>query len=159
MGVRGRFRGRADDKSARLTELAAFLYAESGRYWFFAQPILNRLAEDRARAYQDMHERCSRALNKTVRTVMQIVRIGMDLEMCLRDSWSRRAWQDGGAQDASPSCRINVLREPATLPHWHGGFERRTLLGEGAFRPGSRCPTDQSTVRHGLREVQQERSE
>jgi hypothetical protein len=55
MGVRGRFRGRADDKGARLTELAAFLYAESGRYWFFAQPILNRLAEDCARAYQD-HE-------------------------------------------------------------------------------------------------------
>jgi transposase len=67
---------------------------------------------------------------------MQIVRIGMDLEICLRDSCRRRAWQDGGAQDASPSCRINVLREPASLPHWHGGFERRTLLGEGAFSLG-----------------------
>jgi hypothetical protein len=53
--MRVRVRGRADDKGARLTELAAFLYAESGRYWFFTQPILNRLAEDRARAYQD-HE-------------------------------------------------------------------------------------------------------
>jgi hypothetical protein len=53
--MRVRVRGRADDKGARLTELAAFLYAESGRYWFFTQSILNRLAEDRARAYQD-HE-------------------------------------------------------------------------------------------------------
>src|SRR5580693_7415928 len=71
-------------------------------------------------------------------------------EICLRNSWRRRAWQDGSAQDASPSCRISVLRQPATLPYWHGGFERRTLLGEGAFRPWSRCPTDQSTVRHAL---------
>ena len=38
-----------------LTERAAFLYEEAGRYWFSTQPTLNRLAEDRARAFPD-HE-------------------------------------------------------------------------------------------------------
>jgi Transposase len=34
-------------------------------------------------------------------------------EICLRDSWGRCPWQDGRAQDASPSCRISVF---ANLP-------------------------------------------
>ena len=55
------------------------------------------------------------------------------LRWWLSHAWRRRAGQDGSGQDASPSCRISVLRQPATLPSWHGGFERRTLLGEGAF--------------------------
>lgn len=38
-----------------LTERAAFLYEEGGRYWFSTQPTLNRLAEERAKAYPD-HE-------------------------------------------------------------------------------------------------------
>jgi hypothetical protein len=38
-----------------LTERAAFLYEEAGRYWFSTQPTLNRLAEDRARAFPE-HE-------------------------------------------------------------------------------------------------------
>src|SRR5271167_1365423 len=71
-------------------------------------------------------------------------------EICLRDSWRRRAEQDGAAQDASPSRRVNVLRQPAAVPCRHGGLERRPLLGAGAFRPWSRRPTDQSAVRHAL---------
>jgi hypothetical protein len=34
-----------------LTERAAYLYEEAGRYWFSTQPTLNRLAEDRAKAF------------------------------------------------------------------------------------------------------------
>jgi hypothetical protein len=33
-----------------LSERAAYLYEEAGRYWFSTQPTLNRLAEDRARS-------------------------------------------------------------------------------------------------------------
>ncbi|MFO1152782.1 MAG: DUF499 domain-containing protein [Rhodospirillales bacterium] len=33
------------------TERAAYLYEEAGRYWFSTQPTLNKLADDRARAY------------------------------------------------------------------------------------------------------------
>lgn len=33
-----------------LSERAAYLYEEAGRYWFSTQPTLNRLAEDRAKA-------------------------------------------------------------------------------------------------------------
>jgi predicted AAA+ superfamily ATPase len=33
-----------------LSERAAFLYEEAGRYWFSTQPTLNRLAEERAKA-------------------------------------------------------------------------------------------------------------
>src|SRR3984957_5363198 len=54
-------------------------------------------------------------------------------EICLRDSRRRRSWQDGGAQDASPSCSISVLRKPAAVPCRHGSLERRPLLGEDAF--------------------------
>ena len=35
-----------------LTERAAYLYEETGRYWFATQPTLNRLADDRARAFE-----------------------------------------------------------------------------------------------------------
>ena len=38
-----------------LTERAAFLYEEAGRYWFSTQPTLNRLADERARALPE-HE-------------------------------------------------------------------------------------------------------
>jgi hypothetical protein len=38
-----------------LTERAAYLYEEAGRYWFSTQPTLNRLAEERGRALPD-HE-------------------------------------------------------------------------------------------------------
>jgi hypothetical protein len=38
-----------------LTEAATYLYKEAGRYWFSTQPTLNRLAEDRAKAYRE-HE-------------------------------------------------------------------------------------------------------
>src|ERR1700691_4828527 len=51
-------------------------------------------------------------------------------EICLRDSRRRRVWQDGGAQDASSSRRVNVFRKPAAVPCRHGSLERRTLLGE-----------------------------
>ncbi len=33
-----------------ITERAAFLYEEGGRYWFSTQPTLNRLAEERGKA-------------------------------------------------------------------------------------------------------------
>src|SRR5258708_39140835 len=48
-------------------------------------------------------------------------------EICLRDSRPRRSWQDGAAQDASASRRVNVFREPAAVPCRHGSLERRTL--------------------------------
>ncbi|WOS64267.1 DUF499 domain-containing protein [Sinorhizobium fredii] len=38
-----------------LSERATYLYEEAGRYWFSTQPTLNRLAEDRAKAFPD-HE-------------------------------------------------------------------------------------------------------
>ena len=38
-----------------LTERATYLYEEAGRYWFSTQPTLNRLADDRAKAFAD-HE-------------------------------------------------------------------------------------------------------
>lgn len=38
-----------------LTERATYLYEEGGRYWFSTQPTLNRLADDRAKAFPD-HE-------------------------------------------------------------------------------------------------------
>jgi predicted AAA+ superfamily ATPase len=38
-----------------LTERATYLYEEAGRYWFSTQPTLNRLADDRAKAFPD-HE-------------------------------------------------------------------------------------------------------
>lgn len=38
-----------------LTERATYLYEETGRYWFSTQPTLNRLADDRAKAFAD-HE-------------------------------------------------------------------------------------------------------
>ncbi|MFJ5487148.1 DUF499 domain-containing protein [Hansschlegelia beijingensis] len=38
-----------------LTEKATYLYEEAGRYWFSTQPTLNRLADDRAKAFPD-HE-------------------------------------------------------------------------------------------------------
>jgi hypothetical protein len=38
-----------------LTERAAYLYEEAGRYWFSTQPTLNRLAEERAKALAE-HE-------------------------------------------------------------------------------------------------------
>jgi hypothetical protein len=38
-----------------LSERAAYLYEEAGRYWFSTQPTLNRLAEDRAKALAE-HE-------------------------------------------------------------------------------------------------------
>jgi len=36
-----------------LTERATYLYEEGGRYWFSTQPTLNRLADDRAKAFAD----------------------------------------------------------------------------------------------------------
>jgi hypothetical protein len=36
-----------------LTERATYLYEETGRYWFSTQPTLNRLADDRAKAFAD----------------------------------------------------------------------------------------------------------
>jgi uncharacterized protein len=36
-----------------LSERATYLYEEAGRYWFSTQPTLNRLADDRAKAYAD----------------------------------------------------------------------------------------------------------
>src|SRR5580704_2692694 len=54
-------------------------------------------------------------------------------EICLRDSRRRRSWKGGAAQDASPSCRASVFRKLAAVPRRHGGIERRTLLGQGAF--------------------------
>jgi hypothetical protein len=40
-----------------LSERATYLYEEAGRYWFSTQPTLNRLADDRAKAYlEQMHE-------------------------------------------------------------------------------------------------------
>ena len=36
-----------------LTERATYLYEEAGRYWFSTQPTLNRLADDRAKAFPD----------------------------------------------------------------------------------------------------------
>ena len=67
---------------------------------------------------------------------MQIVRIGLDLAKYVFEISRRgRSWQDGGAQDASPSCRISVFRKPAAVPCRHGSLERRTLLGEDAFGP------------------------
>ena len=36
-----------------LTEKATYLYEEAGRYWFSTQPTLNRLADDRAKAFPD----------------------------------------------------------------------------------------------------------
>jgi hypothetical protein len=38
-----------------LSERATYLYEEAGRYWFSTQPTLNRLADERAKAYVD-HE-------------------------------------------------------------------------------------------------------
>ncbi len=38
-----------------LSERATYLYEEAGRYWFSTQPTLNRLADERAKAYPD-HE-------------------------------------------------------------------------------------------------------
>jgi hypothetical protein len=38
-----------------LKQRAAYLYEEAGRFWFSTQPTLNRVAEDRAKAYPD-HE-------------------------------------------------------------------------------------------------------
>jgi len=38
-----------------LSERATYLYEEAGRYWFSTQPTLNRLADDRAKAFAD-HE-------------------------------------------------------------------------------------------------------
>src|SRR5262249_20694348 len=38
-----------------LSERATYLYEEAGRYWFSTQPTLNRLADDRAKAYAE-HE-------------------------------------------------------------------------------------------------------
>jgi len=38
-----------------LTERAAFLYEEAGRYWFSTQPTLNRVADELAKAFPD-HE-------------------------------------------------------------------------------------------------------
>ncbi len=38
-----------------LTERATYLYEDAGRYWFSTQPTLNRLADDRAKAFPD-HE-------------------------------------------------------------------------------------------------------
>lgn len=38
-----------------LTERATYLYEEAGRYWFSTQPTLNRLADDRAKAFPE-HE-------------------------------------------------------------------------------------------------------
>ena len=67
---------------------------------------------------------------------MQIARIGLDSEICLRDSRRRRSWKDGAAQDASSSRRVNVFRKPAAVPYRHGSLERRTLLGEDALDLG-----------------------
>lgn len=40
-----------------LSERATYLYEEAGRYWFSTQPTLNRLADDRAKAFLDqVHE-------------------------------------------------------------------------------------------------------
>jgi predicted AAA+ superfamily ATPase len=36
-----------------LNERATYLYEEGGRYWFSTQPTLNRLADDRAKAFAD----------------------------------------------------------------------------------------------------------
>jgi hypothetical protein len=76
------------------------------------------------------------------RTVMQIVRIGLDLakyvfemhgvdaqdKMVVRKTLRRHAVSTFFAD--LPPCLVGM-----------GGFERRTLLGEGAFRPRSRRPT------------------
>jgi hypothetical protein len=65
---------------------------------------------------------------------MQIVRIGSDLAKYVFEIHGVDAHgKTVVRKTASPSCRVSVLRQPATLPYWRGGFERRTLLGEGAF--------------------------
>lgn len=43
------------DALNELKQRATYLYEEAGRYWFSTQPTLNRVAEDRAKAYPD-HE-------------------------------------------------------------------------------------------------------
>jgi predicted AAA+ superfamily ATPase len=53
-----------------LTEQAAYLYEEAGRYWFSTQPTLNRLADERARALEDyrVDEAILRALQDDARS-------------------------------------------------------------------------------------------
>ena len=91
---------------------------------------------------------------------MQIARIGLDLakyvfeihgvdahgKTVLRKTLRRHAVSAFFAN--LPPCLVGM--EASNGAH----FWAKTLSG-----PWSRCPTDQSAVRHALREVQQERSE
>ena len=53
-----------------LSERATYLYEEAGRYWFSTQPTLNRLADDRAKAFaeHEVDDRIVQTLRDDART-------------------------------------------------------------------------------------------
>jgi transposase len=90
---------------------------------------------------------------------MEIARIGLDL--------AKYVFEIHGVDAHGKTVVRKTLRRHAVsaffanLPPCLVGLEASNgaHFWEGAFRPRSRCPIDQSTVRHALCEVQQERSE
>lgn len=119
-----------------LGERATYLYEEAGRYWFSTQPTLNRLAEERAKAFAD-HEVDARVV-----------------EMLTDDARTKGGFHrvfaapdDPGAIDEADALSLVILG-PATP---HAGKAAAKSAATDAVRDGlTRCRAAQRRFRNTL---------
>ena len=119
-----------------LTERAAFLYEEAGRYWFSTQPTLNRLADERAKALPE-HE-VDDAITEMLRE-----------DSATRGGFNRvfAAPDDPTTIDEAPNLSLVILG-PST-PHSGRGVAK-SLATEAVTDILTRCRASQRKYRNTL---------
>lgn len=119
-----------------LTERATYLYEEAGRYWFSTQPTLNRLADDRAKAFAD-HE-----VDEEIAKV-----VAADASSCLGFHRVFPAPDDPASIDEASALSLVIL--PPAMPHAGKGVSN-TPATEAATDALTRCRASQRRYRNTL---------
>jgi hypothetical protein len=119
-----------------LTERATYLYEDAGRYWFSTQPTLNRLADDRAKAFPE-HE-----------VDAEIIRVLND-DAKIKGGFYRvfAAPDDPTSIDEAEAVSLVIL-SPST-PH-SGKGASKSLATDGASDALMRCRASQRRFRNTL---------
>ena len=121
-----------------LGERATYLYEEAGRYWFSTQPTLNRLAEDRAKAFLDRQHEVD----------AEIVRLLLE-DAKTKDKFNRvfAAPDDPSTVEEAPALSLVILR-PGTA---HSGKRPATSDATDAITEAlMRCRASQRSLRNTL---------
>ena len=121
-----------------LGERATYLYEEAGRAWFSTQPTLNRLAEDRAKAFLDRQHEVD----------AEIVRLLLE-DAKTKDKFNRvfAAPDDPSTIEEAPALSLVILR-PGTA---HSGKGTATSDATDAVTEAlMRCRASQRSFRNTL---------